>query len=147
MTTIVVGIDGSEGARAALRWACEIAAKMNDAKVVAVGAWQVPFTAASPWATAYEMPIDLTEPTEHMVHDVVSAVVGDRYPTVAVTERVQSGAPATVLLDQARDADMLVVGTRGLGGFKGLLLGSVSHHLSHHAPCPLVIVPHPTHKH
>jgi nucleotide-binding universal stress UspA family protein len=53
---------------------------------------------------------------------------------------VREGQPARVLLDEARDADLLVVGSRGLGGFRGLLLGSVSQQCAHHAACPLVIV-------
>jgi nucleotide-binding universal stress UspA family protein len=145
VTTIIVGVDGSEGAKAALEWACGIAAKIPGAKLVAVGAWQVPVTTASPWATAYEMPIDLTDATEAAVRDTIASVSG-HHPGVSVTSRVVCGTPAKVLLDESRDADMLVVGSRGLGGFKGLLLGSVSHNLSHHVSCPLVIVPHPTQK-
>ena len=57
--------------------------------------------------------------------------------------RVEARNPADALLDAARDAGLLVVGTRGHGGFKGLLLGSVSQQASHHAPCPVVIVPPP----
>jgi nucleotide-binding universal stress UspA family protein len=55
---------------------------------------------------------------------------------------VREGAPARVLLEAASDADLLVIGSRGLGGFRGLLLGSVGQQCTHHAPCPVVIVPH-----
>lgn len=98
---------------------------------------------ASPWVAGYDMPIDLTEPTEKALDDAVAAVSAEGFGDVNITKRVIHGSPAATLIDEARNADLLVVGTRGLGGFKGLLLGSVSHHLANHAPCPLVIVPVP----
>ena len=61
---------------------------------------------------------------------------------VEVETVVREGAPAATLLEEAQDAELLVVGSRGLGGFRGLLLGSVSQQCAHHAPCPVVIVPH-----
>ena len=61
---------------------------------------------------------------------------------VEVETVVREGAPAGVLLEEAQDAELLVVGSRGLGGFRGLLLGSVGQQCAHHAPCPVVIVPH-----
>ena len=64
------------------------------------------------------------------------------FPDIEVEERVVCGGASAVLIDQGATADMLVVGSRGLGGFKGLLLGSVSHQVVTHAPCPTVIVPH-----
>jgi nucleotide-binding universal stress UspA family protein len=70
------------------------------------------------------------------------ADAGDRTAGVDVEPVVREGAPARVLLEEADDADLLVVGSRGLGGFRGLLLGSVSQQCSHHAPCPVVVVPH-----
>ena len=69
-------------------------------------------------------------------------IAGGLAAGVAMEPVVRLGAPAQVLLDEAQDADLLVVGTRGLGGFRGLLLGSVGQQCAHHAPCPLVIVPH-----
>lgn len=64
-------------------------------------------------------------------------------PGVEVEQSVLEGTPAQVLVEAAQGADLLVVGTRGHGGFTGLLLGSVSQQAAHHAPCPVVIVPHP----
>jgi nucleotide-binding universal stress UspA family protein len=60
---------------------------------------------------------------------------------VAVASRVVQGAPATTLLQAAKNTDLLVIGRRGHGGFMGLLLGSVAQHVAHHAPCPVVLVP------
>jgi len=65
---------------------------------------------------------------------------GDAAAGLDVESVVREGAPAGVLLDEAQDAELLVVGSRGLGGFRGLLLGSVSQQCTHHAPCPVVIV-------
>jgi nucleotide-binding universal stress UspA family protein len=70
------------------------------------------------------------------------ADAGEPAAGVEVEPVVREGAPARVLLEEADKADLLVVGSRGLGGFRGLLLGSVSQQCSHHAPCPVVIVPH-----
>jgi len=145
MTTIVVGVDGSEGSKTALRWACEEAARWPAAKVVAVATWQYPIAAASPWVVGYDLPIDLTEPTEIKLKETITEVVGEKYTKVDITARVVCGPAASVLIEEGSNANMLVVGTRGLGGFKGLLLGSVSHQVATHAPCPVVIVPGPEH--
>jgi nucleotide-binding universal stress UspA family protein len=143
MTTIVVGVDGSEHAKAALRWAVDEATRVGGATVVAVTSWQYPITPASPWMTGYEVPIDLSEPTTEMLRATIADVVSVPPAGVTVEQRVEVGPPAQVLLEAAKDADLLVVGTRGLGGFKGLLLGSVSHQIATHAPCTVVIVPSP----
>lgn len=119
---------------------------MAGAKVIAVATWSSPMPAASPWVVGYDMPIDLTEPTEQALNNAVEAVSAEGFGDINLTKRVVHGSAAATLIDEARGADMLVVGTRGLGGFKGLLLGSVSHHLANHAPCPLVIVPAPKEK-
>ena len=140
MATIVVGIDGSEQSREALQWALE-EARLRSAEIVAVHAWEPPPTIPQPGpAPGFDLVAvlpALQEAGERLVRAVVEEVAGDS--DVTVEPVAIEGRPVSVLVDAARDAEMLVVGSRGLGGFAELLLGSVSHHLSHHAPCPLVI--------
>jgi nucleotide-binding universal stress UspA family protein len=140
VSTIVVGVDGSESARAALRFALD-EARMRGAAVRAVAAWHVP--------TAYGGAF--TPPADDLLGELETATgrtleraltdAGD-HADVEVEPVLREGAPARVLLEEASDADLLVVGSRGLGGFRGLLLGSVSQQCTQHAPCPVVVVPH-----
>jgi nucleotide-binding universal stress UspA family protein len=137
---IVVGIDGSEESKNALRWALE-EARLRSAEIVAVHAWEappaVPEPGPAPGFDLVRILPQVQEAAERLVSKVVSEVVGDS--DVTVEPVAIAGPPASVLVDAARDADMLVVGSRGHGGFTALLLGSVSQQLAHHAPCPLVI--------
>jgi nucleotide-binding universal stress UspA family protein len=140
MARIVVGIDGSDESREALRWALE-EARLRSADIVAVHAWEPPVTVAGPGpAPGFDLVAVLPEVREagdRLVRTVVEEVAGDSDVTVeAVTIE---GAPASVLAEAGRDADLLVVGSRGRGGFAALLLGSVSQKLAHHSPCPLLI--------
>jgi nucleotide-binding universal stress UspA family protein len=140
MSTIIVGVDGSKGSASALEFAIQ-EAHVRGADVKAVAAWEVP-------ATAYNMgfipvPIDPSD-YEKIARDMLDKTLEDTVsPTsdVSVTPILREGHPADVLVAEARGADLLVVGSRGLGGFKGLLLGSVSQQCAHHAPCPVAIVP------
>jgi nucleotide-binding universal stress UspA family protein len=141
MTTIVVGMDGSDGAKAALGWACQEAKREPGAKVVAVSAWLSPVPATSPWVVGYDLPFDLTEATTAVLAESVAAVTAQGFADVPIEQRVVCGSAPAVLIAQGNTADILVVGSRGLGGFKELLLGSVSHQVVTHAPCPIVIVP------
>ena len=141
MSTIVVGVDGSEGSKLALRWACEEAARLDGAKVVAVATWTYPVVAASPWMGGYDVPMDLTEPTAQALQDAVDEVVAAGAPAAQIETKVVCGPAAGTLIEAGKDADLLVVGSRGLGGFTGLLLGSVSHQVAAHAPCPVIVVP------
>ncbi|HEX2849350.1 MAG TPA: universal stress protein [Acidimicrobiales bacterium] len=139
MDRIVVGVDGSAAGEAALRWALR-EASVRQATLVAVHTWTFPYLA------------DLAYLANHGVdHQELAAEANDRLAEalaaagpipsgVTVEELVCEGSPAGVLIDAAHDATMLVVGSRGLGGFGGLLLGSVSQQCAHHAPCPVVIV-------
>jgi nucleotide-binding universal stress UspA family protein len=141
MHTIVVGVDGSEAGGKALRFAIE-EARIRGGEVKAVSAWHVP-------AVVYEVgwtaaPIDLAEfpklaqeSLEKTLEEAGVAAAG-----VTVTPVVREGQPADILCEEAEGADLLVVGSRGLGGFRGLLLGSVSQQCANHAPCPVVIIPH-----
>lgn len=139
MTKIVVGVDASEGARRALQWAVD-EAKLRDTTVEAMHVWQLPVFAATPFG---EMPLN----TGHFEADALRQfnelidALETRTPGVKIERTFVTGHPANQLLEAAKDADLLVVGTRGRGGFTGLLLGSTSQQVSHHAPCPVVIVP------
>jgi nucleotide-binding universal stress UspA family protein len=142
MSSIVVGVDGSDGSRVALRFAIA-EARLRGAHVRAVGAWHVPVLVyEGGFATPDTRLLDeLAAETGETVARAVEEVADDANDVVIETV-VREGQPATVLLDEADDADLLVVGSRGLGGFRGLLLGSVGQQCAHHAPCPVVIVPH-----
>jgi nucleotide-binding universal stress UspA family protein len=147
MAKIVVGVDGSETSKDALRWAIE-EARLRDARVMALNAWQVPPVApdfgplpgaAVPYELVEMLP-RLEEAARRVVEDAVQEVAGGS--DVEVDAVAVEGPPARSLVDAARDADLVVVGSRGHGGFKGLLLGSVSLHVAQHAPCPTVICRH-----
>jgi nucleotide-binding universal stress UspA family protein len=139
---IVVGVDGSESAQAALRFALDEARLRGDG-VRAVAAWHVPTTT---YGGAFVPPadglLDELEAGSRRTLERALADAGDQAAGLEVEPVVREGAPARVLLEAASDADLLVVGSRGLGGFRGLLLGSVGQQCTHHAPCPVVIVPH-----
>lgn len=136
---IVVGADSSPGAVAALRWALN-EARIRDASVEVVHAWQYPYMADMAYLAAAQ--IDRTELQADAKAQITTALErAGADEDVRIEEYVAEGSAAMVLVERARDADLLVVGTRGHGGFAGLLLGSVSQQVAHHAPCPVVIVP------
>jgi nucleotide-binding universal stress UspA family protein len=141
MNTIVVGVDGSQGSIEALRFAIE-EAKTRKAGVKAVNAWHVPVMAYN--SGLIPMPVDPADYKKIATTAVDSALaqVAESVNGVSVTPVIRQGQAAEVLVDEAKDAELLVVGSRGLGGFRGLLLGSVSQQCAHHAPCPTVVVPH-----
>jgi nucleotide-binding universal stress UspA family protein len=134
---IVVGVDGSDGAAAALRWAVE-EAELRQAALDAVTAWHIPYAAGSP---AIGLVIDPEEERAYAAEQL-EEVIGTlgAPPRVQVNRVVVEGGAARALIEAASGADLLVVGSRGRGGFKGLLLGSVSQQCIHHAPCPVVVV-------
>ena len=140
MEKIVVGIDGSEASKHALRWAVEDA-RARGAEVVALHAYEVPVPAPD---AVPAPPVDLPGLTAE-VHDdaqqyvtkVVDEVVGNSM-SVDVAPIAVEDPPAKALLDASRDADLLVVGSHG-HGLSGLLLGSVSLECAQHAACPVLI--------
>ena len=136
---IVVGVDGSEVARGALRWALA-EARLRGAVVQIVHAWHNPYVAMTGFPVS-ENAIESVEEGARRVLDDVAASAASEAQGVTIEPSLVSGPPATSLLDAAQGADLLVVGSRGHGGFTGLLLGSVSQQVVHHAPCPVVIVP------
>ena len=138
---IVVGVDGSETSRHALRWAAE-EARRHGSQLHVVHAWEVPTPAVAVGVGAGRrtaQPEGQHDEASRLVADVVRDELGDE-PPGDVRTSIGRGQAAAVLLDAARQADLLVVGSRGLGGFRGLLLGSVSSKMAAHAPCPVVIV-------
>lgn len=134
MPNIVVGVDGSEGAAVALRWAVD-EARVRGADLVAVLAWGYLNEYPSDAFTVRSTDVDAAAALDAMLE----AALG---PTMAgaVERRPVRDLPFAALLDASEDADLLVVGARGLGGFRGLLLGSVSLHCVHHATVPTAVV-------
>jgi nucleotide-binding universal stress UspA family protein len=141
MSIIVVGVDHSPGAKAALEFAHE-EARLRGATIHAVHAWQYGYIGTiGPEGRLPPVGADIGE-----VHNAaVAALEGSvrealPEPDVEIELQAIQGVPAAVLVEASRDADLLVVGSRGHGGFVGLLLGSVSQQCAHHAECPVVIV-------
>ena len=140
MEKIVVGIDGSDASKAALRWAVGDA-RLRGAEVVALHAYEVPVPApdAAP-APPVDLPALVAETHARalqFVTDVIDEVVG-KVVTVDVVPIAVEDAPVRALLDAGRDADLLVVGSHG-SGLSGLLLGSVSLECAQHAACPVLV--------
>lgn len=137
---IVVGVDGSPSSRAALKWAAR-QAELTGSTLQAVIAWQYPAVSAGyGWVPMVIIDdADLEETAQKTVTDAISNII-DPASDVQVSVLVREGHAAQVLLDAADGADLLVVGSRGHGGFAGALLGSVSQHCIHHAPCPVVVI-------
>jgi nucleotide-binding universal stress UspA family protein len=137
---IVAGVDGSASSAEALRWAVRQAG-LTGGIVDAVIAWQFPPAATGyGWAPAPMIDdLDYAEIAAKTVADAISQAV-DPGSHVTVRPVVTEGQPAQVLVAAAAGADLLVVGSRGHGGFAGALLGSVSMHCTHHAPCPVVVI-------
>ena len=137
---IVAGVDGSPASLAALQWAVGQAAATGGT-VQAVIAWQYPSVIGGyGWA-----PVALAESSgyEEIAQKTLAgaiAAVDSAGRDVPVTSLVREGNAAQVLVDAAADAELLVVGSRGHGGFAGALLGSVSLHCVHHAPCPVAVI-------
>jgi nucleotide-binding universal stress UspA family protein len=145
MSTIVVGVDPSEGGKAALRFAFD-EAKLRGARLRVVHAWQFgPFGYIDTLGREGSYPAvgadlsDLHDAAEAALDDTLREVIAEA-ARVDVERRVVEGGPGAVLVEESRGADLVVVGSRGLGGFTGLLLGSVGQQCAHHAACPVVIV-------
>lgn len=141
--TVVVGVDGSPGSRAALVYALEEADRRG-ARLRVVVAAQAP----EYWAMAYGMvappPLsEIVDSARDAGQQLVDAVLADRpdlATRVEVSVEARAGAPAPVLLDAADGADVLVIGHRGRGAVRSALLGSVGLHCVMHAACPVTIV-------
>jgi nucleotide-binding universal stress UspA family protein len=141
MQTIVVGVDGSECARAALEFALQEAV-LRKARLRIVCAWEIP---PAIYGGGFAPTLDQSTldgfrvGAEKVVKESV-AVVRELEPAIQCEGKVGEGQPAEVLLEEAGDADLIVVGNRGHGGFTSLMLGSVSHQVVQHAHCPVTVV-------
>lgn len=137
---VVVGVDGSAASQAALRWAVD-EARLRGASVTVIYAWQLPleYGMYEGMVIADGAPEELEKAADRFAHDTVAAVVGED-ESVPITVSLRHGTPSKVLAEASRDADLIVVGAEGHNAFTGMLLGSVSLHLVHHAACPITIV-------
>ena len=140
---IVVGVDGSESSQNALRWAAR-QAEHTGATVEAVIGWQYP--AFYGWAPAVPEDADYGQIAEQVLTETLDKVFGPDRPAWLVT-RVVARHPAEALVEASEDADLLVVGNRGHGGFADALLGSVSTYCVHHAHCPVTVIRPARHGH
>ncbi|UYM04577.1 universal stress protein [Solicola gregarius] len=137
---LLIGHDGSEFSNAALSWTLDLADRLGTS-VTVVRAW-VLTTAPRPktWSPGYMPPlVDFEEASRDRLQADVADLVSE-HPDVEVSHQAVHGRPASILVEGSERADMLVVGPRGLGGFRGLVLGSVSEQCVRHAKCPVVVV-------
>lgn len=135
---LVVGVDGSKGSSAALVWAAQ-EARIRHAPLKVVHAWHIPALA---YGGYYAVPVDAgdwSRSTAGSTRAQIGEVLGE-HSDLEMTIEVKEGEAAQVLVEESHHADLVVVGSRGHGGFAGVLLGSVSSQVAHHATCPVVIV-------
>jgi nucleotide-binding universal stress UspA family protein len=144
---IVVGVDGSASSAAALNWAVD-EAELRGVDVHAVMAWQNPVVYNPPNIMAVSTVVSGEDLAAAAASEVkrIAAEAGENR-TAKITAEAVEGHPAEALISSADGAALLVVGSRGHGGFVGALLGSVSHHVVAHAECPVVVIPDHMHAH
>jgi nucleotide-binding universal stress UspA family protein len=139
---IVVGVDGSAGADAALNFALA-EAQLRGLPLRIVCAWHTPASAyiGEAFMATADGPLEAESHADTVLHSTITRLAPD--PAIRIEALSIEGHAATVLTEQAQDAELLIVGSRGRNAATSLILGSVSQTLTHHTPCPLVIVPHP----
>lgn len=139
---IVVGVDGSPHSLKALGWAFEQASFSSSALHV-LHSWEIPPTWSMVDVPSYEPEVLIRDYGNSELRETSEAMAGFRedFPDVKVRQEVMKGSPVKALVKASEHAELLVVGSRGLGGFRGLLLGSVSHAVVHKALCPVAVVP------
>ncbi|HEY7667296.1 MAG TPA: universal stress protein [Actinomycetota bacterium] len=141
---LVVGVDGSQTATLAVRWAAR-EATLRGASLELVSAWEIPVTGVGFGYGFAPIPDEMIKGLEQGAEELLAEAAEaarTEAPEIQIETRVVEGPAASALLEASKDADMLVVGSRGMGGFRELLLGSVSAQCAHHASCPVVIVRH-----
>ena len=131
---IVVGVDGSDSSKEALKWA-ERQAKLTGVPLRIVSTWQRPTSYG--WVPPWPVDVDFAAGARFALEDSVGVLGPDLHKDVSTM--VLEGHPATTLVEQSRSASLIVVGSRGHGEFVGMLLGSVSEFLVTHAHCPVVV--------
>ncbi|MCB0984706.1 MAG: universal stress protein [Ilumatobacteraceae bacterium] len=135
---IVVGVDGSEDGERALRWALETAHR-RDLSILLVHGLDVGLSAADPYGGGYVL--EQLQDAGRLALEAAAKMCADA--GIECESKLEMGSPGYLLVEESRGAAMLVIGSRGHGGFVGLLLGSVSNACVHHAHCPVVVVPPP----
>lgn len=135
---VIVGVDGAEDSVRALRWAADHARSLG-APLHVLSAFDIPAQFGPYGMAGWENPTDLEKYARTMLRETVRSTLGE---DAQVVEVVVQGHPAKALVEMSQDARLIVVGSRGRGGFAGLLLGSVSQHVVAHARCPVVVMPH-----
>jgi nucleotide-binding universal stress UspA family protein len=140
MDRIVVGVDGSDGSQRALAWAIEDARRRGGATVEVVHAWDPPVLVGSPVGALPPMPVE--GPYNDAAHQLLTDAVA-RVDTTGVTveQVVLEGSPGAALCERSVDASLIVLGSSGHSAVLDTLIGSVSQYCSHHAACPLVLIP------
>jgi len=132
---IVVGVDGSESSRHALRWAAR-QAQFTGASLEVVITWELPTTFG--WVPPYPSDFNPAGDAQQAADEEVSSALRD-YPDVVAQTTVVEGHPAPTLVQASRGAELLVLGSRGHGEFAGMLLGSVTQHLVTNSHCPVLV--------
>ncbi|MGP9617018.1 universal stress protein [Arthrobacter sp. AOP36-A1-22] len=133
---VVVGVDGSDDSKAALKWAVEYGQRY-EAPVEALAVWDIP-TSYGYLAAYAESGEKIEARARELLEETVAEAVGADSNVIRRTER---GHPSSTLVEASKDAQLLVLGTRGHGAFAGMLLGSVSQHCVAHSKSPFVVVP------
>ncbi|WP_203801268.1 universal stress protein [Paractinoplanes tereljensis] len=136
---VVVGIDGSPGSELAVSFAVEEAARRKTG-LTAVHAWDSFDARGQKDALPLVYEPGALEGEEHRLLSEALAGWGQQYPEVAILQELVRGRPAAILIERSQNAQLLVIGSRGRGGFTGLMLGSVTQTVLHHAGCPVAVV-------
>jgi nucleotide-binding universal stress UspA family protein len=148
MSGILVGVDGSDHSRCAVRWAMQEAA-LHQAPLTVMTVRPAEARPATMFFWGLHIHADNGQNEDlvrNAVKELADQVASEVHGTLPeITVSVATGNPAEELVNASRDADMLVVGSRGTGGFGRLVLGSVSSQVTHHAVCPVVIIPSVAH--